>query len=158
MFIGGIMANVSEQIEKFIIATLGDNESIDITRNSLAEFFSCVPSQINYVLETRFTVDRGYIVESKRGGGGFVKITKIKTSDSNQYLNGLFIESIGDELNFKRLSQILDKLVSDNIVNSREKELIEAALSDESLAMPFTVRDKVRAKAFKNVILKLMNN
>lgn len=152
------MANVSEQIEKFIIATLGDNESIDITRNSLAEFFSCVPSQINYVLETRFTVDRGYIVESKRGGGGFVKITKIKTSDSNKYLNGLFIESVGDELSFKRLSQILDKLLADNIVSQRERELVEASLSDESLAMPFTVRDKVRAKAFKNVILKLMNN
>ena len=74
----------SEQIEKFIIATLGDNDSIDITRNSLAEYFSCVPSQINYVLETRFTVDRGYVVESKRGGGGFVKISKIKKGGKKQ--------------------------------------------------------------------------
>ena len=152
------MANISEQIEKFIIATLGDNDSIDITRNSLAEFFSCVPSQINYVLETRFTVDRGYIVESKRGGAGFVKITKIKTSDNNKYLNGLFLESIGDELSFKRLSQILDKLISDGIVTEKERVLIEASLSDDSLSMPFTIRDKVRAKAFKNVILKLMND
>ena len=152
------MANVSEQIEKFIIATLGENDSIDITRNSLAEFFSCVPSQINYVLETRFTVDRGYIVESKRGGGGFVKITKIKNNDNNKYLNGLFLESVGDELSAKRLSQILDKLISDNIISERERVLVEASLSDDSLAMPFTVRDKVRAKAFKNVILKLMND
>ena len=152
------MANVSEQIEKFIIATLGDNDSIDITRNSLAEFFSCVPSQINYVLETRFTVDRGYIVESKRGGGGFVKITKIKNSDNNKYLNGLFLESVGEELAFKRLSQILDKLISDGIVTEKERGLIESALSDDSLSMPFTIRDKVRAKAFKNVILKLMND
>ena len=112
------MANISEQIEKFIIATLGDNDSIDITRNSLAEYFSCVPSQINYVLETRFTVDRGYVVESKRGGGGFVKISKIKTSDSNSYLNNLFVESIGDELSEKRFSQILDKLVAENITVS----------------------------------------
>ena len=73
-------------------------------------------------------------------------------------MNGLFIESVGDELSFKRLSQILDKLLADNIVSQRERELVEASLSDESLAMPFTVRDKVRAKAFKNVILKLMNN
>ena len=152
------MANVSEQIEKFIITTLGENESIDITRNSLAQFFSCVPSQINYVLETRFTVDRGFIVESKRGGGGFVKITKIKNNDNNKYLNGLFLESVGDELSAKRLSQILDKLISDNIVNERERVLVEASLSDDSLAMPFTIRDKVRAKAFKNVILKLMND
>ena len=151
------MANISEQIEKFLIATLGENDSIDITRNSLAEYFSCVPSQINYVLETRFTVDRGYIVESKRGGGGFVKISKIKTNDSNDYLNGLFLESIGDELSEKRFSQILDKLVSDNIMLESERVLVEASLSDDSLSMPFTIRDKVRAKAFKNVILKLMS-
>ena len=152
------MANISDQIEKFLIATLGDNDSIDITRNSLAEYFSCVPSQINYVLETRFTVDRGYIVESKRGGGGFVKISKIKTNDNNDYLNSLFLESVGDDLSEKRLSQILDKLVSDEIVTPKEKVLIEASLSDDSLSMPFTIRDKVRAKAFKNVILKLMNS
>jgi transcriptional regulator CtsR len=151
------MANISEQIEKFLIATLGENDSIDITRNSLAEYFSCVPSQINYVLEARFTVDRGYIVESKRGGGGFVKISKIKTSDSNDYLNGLFLESVGDDLSEKRFSQILDKLVSDNIMAENERVLIEASLSDDSLSMPFTIRDKVRAKAFKNVILKLMS-
>ena len=151
------MANISEQIEKFLIATLGDNDSIDITRNSLAEYFSCVPSQINYVLETRFTVDRGYIVESKRGGGGFVKISKIKTNDNNDYLNGLFLESVGDELSEKRFSQILDKLVNDNIMSDSERVLIEASLSDDSLSMPFTIRDKVRAKAFKNVILKLMS-
>lgn len=150
------MANISEQIERFIIATLGENESIDITRNSLAEYFSCVPSQINYVLETRFTVDRGYVVESKRGGGGFVKISKIKTSDSNSYLNNLFVESVGDELSEKRFSQILDKLVMEEIMSEKERVLIEASLSDDSLSMPFTIRDKVRAKAFKNVILKLM--
>ena len=151
------MANISEQIEKFLIATLGENDSIDITRNSLAEFFSCVPSQINYVLETRFTVDRGFIVESKRGGGGFVKITRIKNNDNNEYLNGLFIDSVGEELSAKRFSQILDKLVSDNIMTDKERVLIESALSDDSLLMPFTIRDKVRANAFKNVILKLMN-
>lgn len=150
------MANVSDQIEKFIIATLGENEFIEITRNSLAEYFSCVPSQINYVLETRFTVDRGYVVESKRGGGGFIKISKIKASDNNNYLNNL-LESVGDELAQKRFSQILDKLVAENILTENERVLVETSLSDESLAMPFTIRDKVRAKAFKNIIVKLMN-
>lgn len=152
------MANISDQIEKFILATLGDNDSVDIARNSLAEFFSCVPSQINYVLDTRFTIDRGFVVESKRGGSGFVKIRKIKTDDSNSYLNTLLMESVGDELSFKRFSQILDKLVSDKILLQKERELIETALSDDALVMPFTIRDRVRAKAFKNVIIKLMNN
>ena len=70
------MANISETIEQFIIATLGENDSVDISRNSLAEYFSCAPSQINYVLDTRFTIDRGFVKESKRGGSGYIKISR----------------------------------------------------------------------------------
>lgn len=150
------MANISESIEQFIIATLGDNDSVDISRNSLAEYFSCAPSQINYVLDTRFTVDRGFLKESKRGGSGFIKISRLKNTDENEYLNSLVIESIGEELSAKRMSQICDKLVSDTILSVNEQMMLETALSDESLAMPFTIKDKVRAKAFKNVLLKLM--
>ncbi len=152
------MANISESIERFILSTMGDNDSVDISRNSLAEYFSCAPSQINYVLDTRFTFDRGFVKESRRGGSGFIKISKIKHSDSNQMLSSLVIDSIGEELSFKRMTQILDKLISDFIVNKNEKEIIEAALSEDSLSMPFTIKDKVRAKAFKNILLKLMIN
>lgn len=150
------MANISESIEQFIIATMGDNDFVDISRNSLAEYFSCAPSQINYVLDTRFTVDRGFVKESRRGGGGFIKISRIKNSDTNAYLNGLVLESIGDELSYKRMMQILDKLISDGLINKRESELVEASLSEDSLSMPFTIKDKVRAKAFKSILLKLM--
>ena len=150
------MANISESIEQFIIATMGENDSIDISRNSLADYFSCAPSQINYVLDTRFTVDRGFVKESKRGGSGFIKISRLKNSDDNEYLNSLVIDSIGEELSFKRMNQICDKLVSDLILTKKEQLVIEAALSDDSLSMPFTIKDKVRAKAFKNVLLKLM--
>ncbi len=152
------MANISDTIEQFIMATLGDNESIDISRNSLAEYFACVPSQINYVLDTRFTVDRGFLVESKRGGSGFIKITKIKTQNENEYLNSLVLESVGDELNLRRMTQILDRLESSEIVSNKERILIESALSEDSLMMPFTIRDRIRAQAFKNVLLRLMVN
>ncbi|MBO5345135.1 MAG: CtsR family transcriptional regulator [Clostridia bacterium] len=150
------MANISETIEQFIIATLGENDSVDISRNSLAEYFSCAPSQINYVLDTRFTIDRGFVKESKRGGSGYIKISKLKNTDDNEYLNSLVLESVGDELSEKRMVQILEKLVSDNIVSLNEKVLIEAALSEDSLAMPFTIKDKVRAKSFKNILIELM--
>lgn len=150
------MANISESIEQFIIAIMGDNDFVDISRNSLADYFSCAPSQINYVLDTRFTVDRGFVKESRRGGGGFIKISRIKNSDTNSYLNGLVLESIGDELSQKRMVQILDKLVSDSLISKKESELVESALSEDSLSMPFTIKDKIRAKAFKNVLLKLM--
>ena len=150
------MANISEVIEQFIIASLGDNDSVDISRNSLAEYFSCAPSQINYVLDTRFTIDRGFVKESRRGGSGFIKISRLKQSDDFDYLNSLVIDSIGEELTFKRMSQILDKLLNDKIVDERGRQLIEASLSEDSLSMPFTIKDRVRAKAFKNVLIELM--
>ena len=149
------MANISDIIEQFILKTMGDDESVDISRNELASFFSCAPSQINYVLETRFTIDKGFVKESRRGGGGFIKISKINL-DNDEYVSNLVLESVGDELSQKRLSQILDKLKNENIISQKEKEIIFSALSDSSLAMPFTIKDNIRAKSFKNVLTTLM--
>ncbi len=149
------MANISDIIEQFILKTMGNDESVDISRNELASFFSCAPSQINYVLETRFTIDKGFVKESRRGGGGFIKISKINL-DNDEYVSNLILESVGDELSQKRLSQILDKLENENIISQKEKEIIFSALSDSSLAMPFTIKDNIRAKSFKNVLTTLM--
>lgn len=149
------MANISDIIEQFILKTLGEDESVDISRNELASFFSCAPSQINYVLETRFTVDRGFIKESRRGGGGYIKITKINLEDDD-YINNLILESVGDELSAKRMAQILDKLLAEKIISVREKEIIYNALNDASLAMPFTIKDNIRARAFKNILTTLL--
>ena len=149
------MANISDIIEQFILKTLGDDESVDISRNELAGFFSCAPSQINYVLETRFTVDRGFVKESRRGGGGYIKISRINIEDDS-YMNNLILESVGNELSYKRLSQIIKKLEDQKIISKREGEIIAASLNDESLAMPFTIKDAIRAKAFKNVLTTLL--
>ena len=149
------MANISDIIEQFIIKTLGDDDSVDISRNELASFFSCAPSQINYVLETRFTVDRGFVKESRRGGGGFIKISKIKIEDDS-YMNNLILESVGSELSFKRLFQITTKLCDEKIINKREQEIICSSLSDDSLSMPFTIKDSIRARAFKNILTTLL--
>lgn len=149
------MANISDIIEQFILKTMGDDESVDISRNELATFFSCAPSQINYVLETRFTVDKGFVKESRRGGGGYIKISKINL-DNDEYVSNLILESVGDELSQKRLSQILEKLKNEKIITDKEKDIIFSALSDLSLAMPFTIKDNIRAKAFKNVLTTLM--
>lgn len=149
------MANISDVIEQFILKTMGDDESVDISRNELATFFSCAPSQINYVLETRFTVDKGFVKESRRGGGGYIKISKINL-DNDEYVSNLILESVGEELSQKRLSQILEKLKNEKIISDKEKEIIFSALSDLSLAMPFTIKDNIRAKAFKNVLTTLM--
>jgi len=149
------MANISDIIEQFIIKTLGEDDSVDISRNELASFFSCAPSQINYVLETRFTVDRGFVKESRRGGGGFIKISKIKIDDDT-YMNNLILESVGNELSYKRLIQITNKLFDEKIINKREQEIICASLSDDSLSMPFAIKDSIRAKSFKNILTKIL--
>ena len=150
------MSKISDIIEDFILDQLEDSGYIFLSRNEMANFFNCAPSQINYVLDTRFTIDRGFVKESKRGGSGYIKISRLKNTDDNEYLNSLVLESVGDELSEKRMVQILEKLVSDNIVSFNEKVLIEAALSEDSLAMPFTIKDKVRAKSFKNILIELM--
>ena len=77
------MATVSDVIEEFILSILDNSNEIDLSRNELAEYFKCVPSQINYVLSTRFSPERGYYVESKRGGGGNIKIKRIDISKNN---------------------------------------------------------------------------
>ena len=149
------MASISDIIENFILKTLGEDDSVDISRNELASFFSCAPSQINYVLETRFTVDKGFLKESHRGGGGYIKISKIRLEDDD-YVKDLVLESVGDELTEKRMIQILSRLTRDEVMTEKEAEMVKICLSDESLAMPFVIRDKTRAKAFKSVLVRTL--
>ena len=149
------MASISDIIENFILKTMGDDTSVDISRNELASFFSCAPSQINYVLETRFTVDKGYVKESHRGGGGFIKISKIKIEDDD-YVKNLVLDSIGDELPQRRMVQIIDRLVSESVLTKNEGGIVKICLIDDSLSMPFIVRDKVRARAFKSVLVQTL--
>ena len=152
-----VMAKISDIIENFIIKTMGDDDFVDISRNELAEFFACAPSQINYVLETRFTVDRGFMIESKRGGGGFIKITKLKIEDDD-YISDLVLESIGSDLTERRMLQILDRLTRDKVIQKSEADLVAICLSDESLSIPISIVEKVRAKAFKGVLLHLLKS
>ena len=87
------MANVSDIIENFILSTMGNATDINLSRNELADFFNCAPSQINYVLTTRFNLNRGYIIQSQRGGGGFIKIVKLKDFD-NHYIYKIIDETL----------------------------------------------------------------
>ncbi|MBQ9790783.1 MAG: CtsR family transcriptional regulator [Clostridia bacterium] len=149
------MASISDIIENFILKTLGDDDYVEISRNELAGFFSCAPSQINYVLETRFTVDRGFLIESRRGGGGFIKISKLRLDDDS-YITDLVLESVGNELSEKRMVQILERLTREKVISGKESAIALECLSDDSLTMPIIMREKVRARAFKNVLVSLL--
>ena len=149
------MANISDIIESFILNTLGEDSYIDISRNELADFFSCANSQINYVLDTRFTMDKGFIIESHRGGGGYIRIKKIDLTE-DEYVRRLILESIGEELTEKRMNQILDRLKREGVISDREKHIIASGLGDSALSMPFSFKDKLRAGQFKHILTAIL--
>lgn len=152
------LANISDIIEIFIKELLEDahDQSVEIQRNELANYFRCAPSQINYVLTTRFSMDRGYIVESRRGGGGFIKIAQLDI-DKNRYVEGLMSE-IGSSINKLKAIQIIELLHQRNIISYREKEIMRAAVSDRSIQSPFNIKNEIRANVLKSMMLALYKN
>ena len=142
--------NISDIIEEFIKSTLGDEEKLQLSRNDLANYFAVAPSQINYVLSTRFNVDKGFVVESKRGGGGSVTIIRISQDAEDIIPNILKEIDKVNELTFNKASDILDRLEFEQIIDESEKEIIKSAISDKALALPMKT-DGLRKNIFKDV-------
>lgn len=149
------MANISNIIEEFLLKTLGEDDSLSISRNELANYFSCAPSQINYVLATRFTPERGYTIESRRGGGGFITVVRLN-QPANEMLEQLIGQTIADGLSFTRASQILDRMVSQELLTENESRILKTVLSDKSLVAPSVAKDGLRAGIMKNVLMEIL--
>ncbi|NLG36896.1 MAG: CtsR family transcriptional regulator [Clostridiales bacterium] len=150
------MPRLSDSIERFIKAMIDDGESrVDLQRNELASYFSCAPSQINYVLATRFTLDKGYYIESRRGGGGYIRVVRLD-ADESDYLLHLITSRIGSAISENQTRQILDCLAEREIITSREKALIGAALSDKAIAVPIQIKDRIRANLFRNMLTAIV--
>ena len=147
------MQKVSDVIELFLKELLEEDEYIEIQRNELANYFSCAPSQINYVLTTRFSIDKGYLVESKRGGGGSIKIVRVRLN-KEAFLMKLLRE-IGESITKQKAEQLLQVLEERKIISSREKRIISAAMSDRAIQSPIAFKNQLRAGILKNVILAL---
>ena len=146
--------NISDIIEDFIKDMFNDEEEyIEIQRNDLAEHFKCVPSQINYVISTRFKPSQGYYVESKRGGGGSIKIKKLNLTKSDYLMH--IIKNIGDTLTNHEASIYISDFLSYNIVDEKEAKLLKVATSDNVLNVSKDIKDKLRARIFKNMLLNL---
>ena len=145
---------LSNIIEEFIKEMLNENREIELQRNELANRFNCVPSQINYVISTRFSPERGYSVESRRGGGGYIKITRTAPENENFVLH--IINSIGDGITSSSSSAILETLYNYGLITHKEAKIIMAALSDSSIIIPRPQRDIVRAKMLKNILVNLV--
>lgn len=148
---------MSDMIEEFIKELFTDEEDyIEIQRNDLAEQFNCVPSQINYVISTRFKPSQGYYVESKRGGGGHIKIKKVNITKSNYFMH--IINSIGNMLTAQEVDVFISNFLSYQMITQVEARLLKVATSDNILKLPQPTRDEIRANLFKNMLINLIEN
>ena len=145
---------ISDIIEEFIMSSLDDDSFIELSRNDLAKFFSCVPSQINYVLNTRFTVNRGFVVESQRGGGGYIKVVRVQDNNSNFLNNALNICS--QPLTMLEGNQLLEQMKSRKLITDRELCLLKSAISNKSLNNPINMDNRLRANILSQVIIETM--
>lgn len=150
------MAGLSNIIEIFIKDLLVKAEgTIEIQRNELAEYFECAPSQINYVLTTRFTPYKGYYIESRRGGGGYIKIIKISINEYKD-INNIIVNTIGDSITKNKAYDIIDALNEETIITNREGDIIKAAIGDRAINCEYNIRNSVRADILKNIMLILV--
>lgn len=144
---------ISDAVAKYLLELLEESHGdIQIQRNELANNIGCVPSQINYVITSRFTPEHGYIVESRRGGGGYIRITRIKTEKSTAIMN--IINSIGSKLDAISAEMIIDSLVQRGIISENTRKLMLSAVSDRVYSdVPVNLRCTLRASVLKNMLL-----
>lgn len=151
------MARLSDIIEEFIKKLMQESieQELQIQRNELADKFSCAPSQINYVLTTRFTHEKGYLIESRRGGGGYIVIRKVNY-DSRERRNKLINESIGDNITYHNSIALIESLYDADIINEREFEIMKIAINDRTL-QNVENKNKVRADILRAMIIVLLS-
>ena len=145
------MPNLSDEIEAYIKRQLNEENLIKFQRNQIARKFNCVPSQINYVLKTRFNLEKGYVIESQRGGGGYIKIKKIRY-ESEQELIEKILKQIDNSISQHLAHSILSKLFEEDIITKREQEILQNMLHRRNLTIDLPDRDLVRAKLLRSAL------
>ncbi|MBZ4654572.1 MAG: CtsR [Peptococcaceae bacterium] len=138
--------SLARRIEEYIKKLLQEENVIEIQRSELAEEFQCVPSQINYVLSTRFTPAQGYLVESRRGGGGYLRIIKLSWDKLSQKEIQDVYSSLGDSLDQWEAEGILRRLKEEDILTDREYYMLKAIISRDTLQISLPERDFIRLR------------
>lgn len=152
------MRNTTDIIEQYIKHVLQNSpdQVVEIGRNELAEKFQCVPSQINYVIATRFTLEKGYLVESKRGGGGFIRIQRIKLPTHGKIVDHL-MSSLSERVDQETAEGLIEQLAEAKLITEREAKMLKAATHRDSIPLRLPVRDEVRAKVLKAMLIALLS-
>lgn len=148
---------ITDLIASFLQDSLEESENgvLEVQRNDLAQRFNCVPSQINYVMSTRFSPEHGYIVESRRGGNGYIRITRVRTDRKTLLMH--VINSIGDKLDAASARAIVQNLVDSEAVSAEAGQSLLAATGDRALRrVDRSCRDTLRADIFKQVLIHLV--
>ena len=140
--------NTSDHIEAYIKAILEQSGIVEWQRSQLADTFQVVPSQINYVIKTRFTESRGYLVESKRGGGGYIRIGRIEFSNHHEMLRDL-LYSVGEEVSSVIFEDVLKLLLEQELLTRQEMNLLVATASDRVLGEE---ADYIRANMLRQIL------
>lgn len=150
------MGNLADRIEEYLkrILEQTDEGYIILQRSVLADVFSCAPSQINYVLDTRFTVERGYLVESRRGGGGHLRIVRLVLSTDGQF-DQVMRQLVGDQLTPERAFGLIERLQEEGLLSGREAAVLKTVFSRESLDTEVANPDVIRARLMKRILTTL---
>lgn len=150
------MRNISDIIEEYLKRVLekSKEEIVEIKRSEIANKFQCVPSQINYVINTRFTIERGYLVESKRGGGGYIRIIKVRPN-SDIHLIDHILSLIGEKISQSSAADIIDRILKEEIINEREARIMSAVIDRNIINFDLPERDVLRARLLKSMLITL---
>ncbi|WP_096271402.1 CtsR family transcriptional regulator [Paucisalibacillus globulus] len=150
------MSNISDVIEQYLKKVLQakGQDAIEIKRSEIADRFQCVPSQINYVINTRFTIEKGYIVESKRGGGGYIRIIRVRHRDKSDMIDEI-IRLINPTVTQQAAYDVLERLVEEEIITAREAKIMANGVSRETLAFKLPLRDEIRSRILTAMLTTL---
>ncbi|MEH7383219.1 CtsR family transcriptional regulator [Bacillus sp. JJ1533] len=151
------MRNISDIIEQYLKSVLdtSDRAIVEIKRSEIADKFECVPSQINYVINTRFTLERGYLVESKRGGGGYIRIMRVKSNDDSQLIKQL-VRLIDKRISQTSAEDVILRLIEEEVISKREAKIMLSVIDRSVLFIELPHRDELRARMLKAMLTSLM--
>ncbi|RYI25454.1 CtsR family transcriptional regulator [Bacillus infantis] len=150
------MRNISDIIEKYLkeVLELSERESVEIKRSEVADKFQCVPSQINYVINTRFTIEKGYIVESKRGGGGYIRIMKVQSYDYADLIDQLLM-LIQSRISQGSAESVILRLVEEEVITRREAKIMLSVIDRSVLYIELPFRDELRSRMLRAMLTSL---
>jgi transcriptional regulator of stress and heat shock response len=137
-----------------MVLEMSEDDLVEIKRSEVADKFQCVPSQINYVINTRFTIERGYIVESKRGGGGYIRIMKVQSHDLADLIDHI-LSLFQSRISQASAEDVVYRLVQEEIITNREAKIMLSVMDRSVLYIDLPYRDELRSRMLKAMLISI---